>query len=568
MEARVQRPEGTDYTAHTQHGETTAYTHTPQTKGIWTDQIEGRYRKITVHQLAMAWWCLQAGHITLRQLRVYLASHEMAERRRYTPQDYGETQRRPLYGIDEIRSLVGGKESKTSDAALHADVKHLGKLGLVGITDHTIDFAISIEQIRVDGVGGFWTMFEQLRHKRRSVPVPRRVLRAMSGRFTRGMTAVTIATLIRSLFWHKSKDAYRVDGRTKREWITEVFGISQRTITDARGKLIEIGWLIPLETSQIMLNRFGTHDQINTDWSPAWSTGGGNGGAGVLRGVFSASDCAPRSASPNRDFSGGSASPDLNRSLPLTGNLNTRKPRPQGAGTAEGDRRKKTRKPEAGPRAGSSRGGSRGHRGRASGGCGGDARRGDRGGGRPAPGEPNIRDIRASDLADTDRLLSLHSQACKLGLSSASEHGRVLFLSLAERARQHGTRSGALFFWLLRENKSEFITQNQEDAASGRIRRLNNGQRGERQWWGGDGSKTGDREKKSSGARGAEAELTDDERFVVACIRAAQKSRGVEPAHIARMGRGWTRQRWDDANTALDLRKINECREALGDERE
>ena len=116
--------------------------------GVWVDRIDGRYCKITVHQLAMAWWCYQAGHITRRQLRVWFAAHEMRERRRYTK----DATRKPLYGLDEIKALVGGRGSKKADLALAADIRALARLGLVGITDHAIQFAVSIDQIAVDDV--------------------------------------------------------------------------------------------------------------------------------------------------------------------------------------------------------------------------------------------------------------------------------------------------------------------------------------------------------------------------------------------------------------------------------
>lgn len=505
MEAQQQRPEGRGPRSHRA---------SPQ-RGIWADHIEGRFRKITVHQLAMAWWCLQEGHISYRQLRVYFAAHEMAERRRYTARDSSGPggRRQPTYGIEEIKSLVGGRGSKTADAALRADVKRLGQLGLVVIADHAIDFAVSIEQLGVDDTASFWTMFEQMRHKLRSVPVPRRVLRAMAAGFTRGMTAVAIATMIRSLFWHKSQNAYRVDGRTKREWISEVFGLSKSSVTDARARLIEIGWLVPLETHQILLNRFGTHDQINTGWSPSCGSGGGEG----LREAFTASSLRGESDSPRRGISAGSVSPDLNKSLSLTGKLNTRKLRPNGAGPFAGSRREK---------------GGRTQRVR-------------------PPGPPNIRSVQLDDLNDTHRMLELHKQAVGLGLSSSSQAGLLDFLCFAERARSRGHKAGALFFWLLKHRKSEFITQSDEDQASRRLRELMDGPSVKpQQRLGGQGQERPE----------PACELTDDERFVVACTRAASKAKLEDPFHIARASRGWTRERWDTAVEAMQVREFASLR--------
>ena len=63
---------------------------------VTEEGITGRYRPITTHQLAITWWLYGEGHITRRQLRVAFAAHEMAERRRYAPQEKGW---RPLYGV-------------------------------------------------------------------------------------------------------------------------------------------------------------------------------------------------------------------------------------------------------------------------------------------------------------------------------------------------------------------------------------------------------------------------------------------------------------------------------------
>jgi len=502
-------------------------------KGVWTDQIAGRFRKITVHQIAMAWWAHQAGHITKRQLRIWFAAHEMAERRRYTNPANGPE--RPLYTLDEIKALVGGRGSKSADAELSADVHRLGLLGLVRIQEHAIEFAVSIDQLSVDDTDGFWSMFNLLPHPRRSVPVPRRVLRALAAGFTRGMTAVVLATLIRSLFWHKNpmgggkrrsggaetgEGTYRIDGRTKREWISEVFGVSARTVTDARARLIELGWLVPLETPQWLLNRYGTHDAINTEWDPrdlsACESSGGVEDGGEP-------SCAPESlqgesASPSAEFPGESASPDLNKSLPLTGNLKTRKPaQPSHDG----------RSGSAGASLCSAVGG----------------RKKKKGGkpGRVRDGEPNIRDVQAGDLRDIDRLLELHRQAVVIGLASDSESGRLDFLALAERARARGKRAGALFFWLLREKKTVFITNADEERAAGRLRSHYNGERGSREQWGGCGDESVPRSPRQP------PEFSDDEKLVAACLRVAQQRRIDDPYTVARQLKEWPREQWDTA---------------------
>ena len=476
----------------------------PKPQGVWTDRIAGRYRAIPVRQLVMAWWCYQEGHISFRQLRVYMAAHEMAERRRYTKPG-GRT--KPSYSTGELKALVGGRGSDSADAALSADIRRLARIGLVSIAGHAIGFAEAIDEIALDDVSGFHDMLEKVPHQRRTVPVPRRVIRAMAAGFTRGMTAVVLATLIRSLFWHKAQGAFRTDGRTKREWIADVFGVSLRSVTEGRARLIDLGWLVPQETSQFLLNRYGAHDQVNTDWSAADAEIGA-GEASVAAQV--------ESASLSVVFRGESASP-LNRSLPQEGN--------------QFNNRTSVRPPKLG-RAGPSgvlidstlEMKKAGHRPRPK-----------------SPSSPNIRNVVFDDLNDIHRLLELHTQAVGLGLSSSSQAGLLDFVCFAERARSKGKKAGALFFWLVNNNKTEFITQSDEDQASRRLRELMNGPSVKpQQRWGGQGE----------GAHPElvpEPEFTDDERLASACIRAAQRANLDDPFYFARIGKGWSRDRWDKA---------------------
>lgn len=547
--------------------------HSPSSapKGVWTTHIEGRYRAIGVHSLAMAWWCFHAGHITKRQLRVWFAAQEMLERRRYTakPEHSREaphTPRTPSYGLDELKSLVGGKGSKTADAGLSADLKRLDTLGLVSITESSITFAVSIDQLAIDDINSFWTMFNQLPHPRRRVPVPRRMLRALAGGFTSGMTAVVLATLIRSLFWHKhgpsgsSEDsskgnggsdateegAYRIDGRTKREWIAETFGVTPRTVTDARARLIELGWLIPLDTHQLLLNRYGTHDQINTDWDPSATSQTAPSdecSGGVDEGVKTEETTQNRScgsSTPSTDFSGESSSL-INRSPSSSTkkNQNTRRPAPTRAGPAGADLRSALKK--------ESKSGSRKKKWLS----------------KPrASGQPNIRDIRSRDLGDIGRLLDLHRQAVKLGLSTASEAGQLDFMAFAQRARMSGKRAGgggALFFWLLREQKTQFITHATEEEARRMINEHfygNQARQREGEQWG--------RQRSFSSQP---TEYTKDEQTVLACIRVAKKHRISDPFKLA-CEQGWTRDRWEKAHESYESKQFAQLQHARGVEYE
>ena len=495
--------------------------------GEWTDTIAGRFRRITVHQLAMAWWLYRDRHITMRQLRVWFAAHEMDERRRYAKQA-----ERPLYGLEEIKALVGGRGTQSADRDLSADVKALGRLGLVKISAHRIEFAVSFDQIAIApdvDVSGFWDMLALIQNQRRTVPVPRRTCRALAGGMRPAMMAVVVALMIRGLYWHRPRNprpqneqggerstpqtsggravgGYRVDGSTKRSWIAEVFGVSERAVTDARARLIEIGWLKPdADQPQWHLNRYGARDAINVHaFGPADSTKGGR--------AVQEPEPSGESASPSADFSAESASPCLNSSASLTGNINTRKPAPTRSGPVP---------PGAGVSIETKKGG------------------------RKKKSEPNLRNITPDDLNDTRRLLELHRQAIEQGHPVGGEAGRLDFLALADRARTCGNNPARLFAWLLKQRRFEFITQANEDAAADRLRVLRDGPRqrgrGEDDW--------------NRSPKPQPMALSDDDKLVIACIRTAKQHRGAEPFMLARQLKGWSRDRWDEAHAAYQQKE-------------
>ena len=506
--------------------------------GVWQHAIEGRFRPIPVKQLALAWWCYRAKHITKRQYRIWWAAQEMLERRRYAKKDPDEqggrggrpAARKPLYTLVEIKALIGSRDSSTADAALSADVKRLGHLGLVKISAHAIHFANCVMDLDIEEQQPFWDFYESLPNRRRTVPVPRRTIRALAGGFQASVMGVMVGLMVRCLFWHKKGQggAYRVDGRTKAAWFVESFLIgNERSVTQARTRLIELGWLAELESPQWMLNRFGKHEQINPDAL----------GPEAKKAEQAAQDEAPEppipssenipegSASfsgPNRQNPPKSSSPCLNKSSSSSRNLKTRKPAPSRSGSSEGSREGKIEKPG---------GGVRGVRNR----------------------PPVLRNIVAEDLRDNDRLLELHRQAVEKGIPVSGEAGRLDFFALAERARAGGHNPPKLFAWLLKHRHFDRIATADEEAAAARIRELHYGtpedQRREQ-------SGVYDEHIKprtsagSFGDSGGVVELTDDEKFVLACIKTGRQHK-VDPFRIART-KGWDKEKWDSIRASYE----------------
>lgn len=383
----------------------------------WQEAIEGRYVPLSVAQLAMIWWLYAQGHINARQLRVVFALLEMAERRRWL--DKGAHR---LYDLAEIRTLIGGGgEGVVSDLALRRDAAHLTRIGILNYEPNRLRFATSPDQLNVEfDLSGFFTFFRALPHPRRTVPVPRRLLRALAGGFTRAVTGTLIAHVLRSLFWHKAAGGYRVDGRTKASWIVEHFGISRRAVLDARGRLVELGWLEKLPAEQWELNRWGGRYAIRT--------------AGPS--VEFATDSAPPQAANDSQ----SAPPCKQIS---SSNEEIKKPvhSASGASGVSLQEEKGSRKSTLATNSGA----------------------------------PSIFDIRREDLEDAPRTEALYRHACIHGRANASEHGRLEFFAFVERARAHGHDPCRLLAWLLAGKRTGYVTEIDEQRGQARLKRLDYG---------------------------------------------------------------------------------------------
>ena len=469
----------------------------PELEGHFEETITGRYRTIPARQLALAWWCLKEGHIRPRQLRVYFAAHEMAERRAYGRTRGGREE--AVFAIREVQELVGGRGSARAARELRADVRRLAELGLVKITANSIRFAKSADTLTV-GEGGseaFANFLEDIPNRSRIVPVPRRMVRALAAGFSRSVTAYIIAALIRSVFWHRDVGRYRVDGRMKLSDVHEPFGLCRRSFTTARAFLIELGWLQPLEVPQWAANRYGVHDIVNVHWSPANDAEVSTDANLVDNSTSVGEGSDVDSARPSRRSDVGSATPCLNRSLP-TETKNTRRP-----GRAPGPAGVSFKKEK----------------------------------GKPIQ-PPTIRDVQSHDLEDTDRLFDLHRQAIDAGIAHGGGAGQLDFFAMANRARARGHNPGGLLRWLLVNKRTDFITIADEEAARRRISEHHNG------------PFVSSREAQPKTPK---RRLSPDEQIVELCLRLAQQHRIEDPFRVARQhpeAKSWTRAQWDRAHSS------------------
>ncbi len=185
------------------------------------------------------WRYLRAGEIALRDLRVWLACHELRARRCTL-----EEGRKPRFTIEEVHSLVGGVGGQHIRQSLRALEKH----GLVRFSE---DELVTMP-------------FEVTDNPGRPVPVPRTVIRMLSKSSGRAYIATVLGHLLRCLYYKNG--VCRSGGWCKASWVAEVFGVAIRAVKDARNRLVELGIFRLFRADQLRLNRFGRPLVICLTW--------------------------------------------------------------------------------------------------------------------------------------------------------------------------------------------------------------------------------------------------------------------------------------------------------------
>jgi hypothetical protein len=323
------------------------------------------------------------------------------------------------------------------------------------------------------------------------------------------LIATILGHLLRCLYYRDGRCQGR--GRCKASWIAATFGVAPRRVKQARGELIALGWLIPLDADQWALNRWGAHLRINLAWE--WP-------AGVASSLCPATPAAslPEASLPVEVGPGPElAPPPANPGPELAPPYPDRQPlqelkhqEPTSGGPTgvciHGSSQEKT-SPES------------------------------------PPGPPTLRHVVKEDLQDMGRLIELHHQAIAEGLVTPSERDRLRFVAAAEHARVIGTQNPCgLFVHLVRGRLYHFLTQDDEDAANVRIKRHLYG--APREGGGGEPRPVfADRPKLSEDA------------VLVQAVQAALARVGYrgDPFCALRSQKPeWTRERWDRAVAEIE----------------
>jgi hypothetical protein len=499
----------------------------PPAQSIPPAKPKGGYQLIPAVHLALAWWAYREKLIRLVDLRVWFAAWEMRARRCRRP---APLPRR--FGLDELQRLTG-----LTCKRLKASLRRLEAAGLLAWSKSAIAFPVSVEGVRLADRDGFRYFLDHIPNRRRLVPVPRRILRLLAG----GCRPALIATILGHLFhclYVKGGQCLPV-GRVKASWIAGTFGVALRRVKHARQELIALGWLVPLESKQGALNRWGALIRINLDWSrldgpkltasDAAAAGAGHEETG---GELPPPLPGPELAPPAPGFGPELAPPDSSDENPLQGDKDQEPAAggPAGVYSAQSEEPNPelpangaAALPESVPPAPSAAS--------------------EQPLPPPAPGNPDLRNVVPEDLKDTGRLLDLYGQAVQLGLVTVSEHDRLRFVAAAEHARVIGTKNPCgLFARLVRGGLLHFVTYDDEVAASVRLRRHLHG---------------GIPEARSSPRVGivpAVWKLSGDAHLVQGVRSAAARARyrGDPFPLLKREKPEWTRERWDKAVAELD----------------
>lgn len=199
----------------------------------------GGFCFIHENSIHAAWSALTSGDIAMRDLRVWLACHEIKARRCTL-----EEGRRPSYTTDELHGLVGG----VGGQHIRRSLRTLERAGLLRFREdelHTMPHEVT-------GDPG------------RPVPVPRSVLRMLSKTTGRAYIATVLGHLLRCLYYKRG--VCRSGGWCKASWVADTFGVAVRAVKEARARLVELGLFRVLAADQFRLNRFGRPLVVCLDW--------------------------------------------------------------------------------------------------------------------------------------------------------------------------------------------------------------------------------------------------------------------------------------------------------------
>lgn len=267
--------------------------------------IAGGYVLVNFEALLAAWTSYRSKQLSLLDLRVYLALHEVQHRRRARASartwHAGQQQTYMRRTVDELQCLTGCRRS----SRIHAALQRLGGLGLVERAAGVVELPTGrIVLPRELGTPARCSA-EQLA-PRSWLPFPRRLLRFLAGGGSAASIAVATAYVARCIY-RQADGGYSGAGCGSVDLIAGVFGLHARTVKAARQALVSLTWLRRQTVARWREQRYGAYYAVDLNWVAPDRSG------------------SPRAASPDREIA-----PPL-RPGPLS-DLKNQNPRPRGVG--------------------------------------------------------------------------------------------------------------------------------------------------------------------------------------------------------------------------------------------
>lgn len=361
--------------------------------------LPGGYRRIPTLELFNAWHAYRTERrLRYFDFRLYLALHEIQERRAAASRKMRRRSPPPprlgmnvtaecarLLGVADLRAVRGGFRRLE-----RAGFVRIGE-ALIGLDGGTRKTETGTPQAWAARVGA-----------RRTVVIPRRVLRSLVLGGATAEAATLLGHLFRCVFFHRDS-GWRTEGSCSVKFIAVVFGVDPRSVKRARRRLCDLGWLATVQADHWHVQAHGARIRVVTE----------NLGTGPAPQKADA-----RLSPPKRPPTTRLSPPESKRTL-----------------LADPENQTLERRAGVGKRI-------------------------------QATAAPTLRRLSDADLADPSRLLQLLPEAQACGWLNDSENDRLRLLAAAEHAKRVATANPCgLFLTVLRDGLWSFISNLDEESA-------------------------------------------------------------------------------------------------------
>jgi hypothetical protein len=220
----------------------------------------GGYRLIPMKQLCVVWSAYRNRSITWLAFRVYLSLHEVAARREAAERSAKRTLAPPHWPVmvNDVQQLVGCARP----TQVRASVAMLDRLDVI-----SRDGGVCETPANPNAVPHVAEMIERMGRKG-TVPVPRQVIRYLAAEGSAATAAYMLAVVIRCCHI-RGRGVYRTRGRCSTRWVSEWFGVHQRSIKRAAATVRSLGWITEIGPRDRWTQRHGPVITINIGWR--WS---------------------------------------------------------------------------------------------------------------------------------------------------------------------------------------------------------------------------------------------------------------------------------------------------------